>query len=144
MEFYTKYKIDTWPTARWTNFSYKEIACSHCGIVHVNTTSMDMLQRLRNNVGRPLTVSSAYRCEEHPIEKKKIDQGQKPGSHTRGEAFDIKCSHRHTWDILHHAFDIGFSGIGIKQTGEVNGRFVHVDTISGEYHAPRPTVWTYG
>lgn len=139
-----KYETTTWPSDRWSNFGYEEIACSHCGIAFIDTTSMDLLQRLRTNIGSPVVVTSAYRCKEHPIEKTKIDRGQKPGSHTRGEAFDIKCSYDQAWNVLHHAFDLGFSGIGIKQTGDIEGRFVHIDTISGVYHVKRPTVWTYG
>ena len=47
---------------RWPNFTPKEIACRHCGELSINEDFLDKLQRQRSGVGRPIVVSSVYRC----------------------------------------------------------------------------------
>lgn len=73
----------------WPNFGPSELACSHCGSLKVDTEALDKLQAAREEFGLPVTVHSAYRCPQHPIEKKK----QAPGAHATGSAFDAKPSH---------------------------------------------------
>ena len=72
------------------NFAAEELRC-HCPKCNrqvpnlVQQKSLDLLQQLRDKVGRPLSLVSAYRCAEHPVEKRKTT----PGQHNKGTAFDI-------------------------------------------------------
>ena len=46
---------------RWTNFSPAEIACRGSGSLQINHEALDKLQALRDRLGKPLIVRSAYR-----------------------------------------------------------------------------------
>ena len=83
----TSYTADNWPSQRWPNFQQREMICSHSGECRLDPTSMDCLQKLRDTVGVPLPVSSAYRSPDHPVEASK----ERGGSHTLGQAFDGVC-----------------------------------------------------
>lgn len=72
---------------RWVNFSPAELACSHCGAVKVDTLAMDHLQDARSQYGAAISIASAYRCPQHPIEAAKSNR-RRAGSHTTGSAFD--------------------------------------------------------
>ena len=53
------------------NFSPEEFACKHCGKQGISLDLVSKLQQLRTKVDMPLKISSGYRCDDHPIEKKK-------------------------------------------------------------------------
>ena len=133
-----EYTSDNWPSARWPNFVIHEVSCTHCEQTVLDPTAMDKLQRLRDQVG-PISLTSAYRCPDHPVESAK----KAPGSHSLGKAFDLPCRGELAYAILQAALSIGFSGIGIAQSGE--NRFIHLDCIDhlDQYHSPRPTIWSY-
>lgn len=80
-EHWSEVNQEEWP---WFHFSARELACTHCGKLVLDTNAMDRLQAVRLIYGRPIYVASAYRCPNHPIEAAK-DQ---PGAHSRGAAFD--------------------------------------------------------
>ena len=135
-----EYTISTWDRDRWPNFSFDEVKCSHTGFCFIDPDVMDKLQEIRYEVG-PITISSAYRAAAHPAEAKKV----RPGSHPTGKAFDIVCCLGEAHDILYWAMRLGFTGIGVKQHGPMDKRFLHLDFIETEdnFHAPRPTLWSY-
>ena len=135
----TLYTADNWPTERWPNFAQREMICSHSGECLLDPISMDCLQKLRDTVGWPLPVSSAYRSPDHPVEIAK----ERGGSHTLGQAFDIVCRGATAYRVIASARNCGFTGIGVKQSGE--GRFIHLDTIThlDDFPAERPTIWSY-
>lgn len=91
---------------------------------------IEKVQALRTIYGKPLVLSSAYRCPEHPIEAKKAKAGQ----HSKG-AVDIQVAYSAAHEVLRLAFAMGFTGIGVNQKG--NARFIHLDM------RPIPTVWSY-
>tara|TARA_R100000773_G_C4219398_1_gene117991 strand:- start:1606 stop:1917 length:312 start_codon:yes stop_codon:yes gene_type:complete len=103
---------------------------------------MDKLQEMRSKCG-PLRVTSAYRSPSHTIEAEKIKKSGKGGAHTTGRAIDIACDREKAYNILGVAMELGFTGIGVKQSGD--GRFLHLDIIDAEddFHVPRPTIWSY-
>jgi zinc D-Ala-D-Ala carboxypeptidase len=130
---------ETWPTDRWPNFSLKEMTCSHTGLCFLDEESMDALQYTRTDCGFPFRITSAYRHESHPVEKKK----DRPGAHTTGKAFDIKIQGEDALLLICRAVRRGFTGVGVMQHGS-DGRFVHIDHLDAdEFHAPRPWIWTY-
>lgn len=121
---------------RWPNFSRDEFACKCCGKAPMDPAFMDMLQSLRHEFGKPMPISSGYRCPDH---NSRVSSTGHNGPHTTGQAADIAVSRRDAYEMLQHAVRI-FTGIGIQQKG--NGRFIHLDMVDSSNH-PRPTIWSY-
>jgi uncharacterized protein YcbK (DUF882 family) len=120
--------------SKYPNFKAEEFNCSHCGVNAMKPEFMSKLQALRTAYGKPMTITSGYRCPQHPIEAKKI----KPGAHSSGCACDIAVNGQDAYKLLKLAFVAGFTGIGVNQ--KTSGRFIHLDTLE---EAPRPNVWSY-
>lgn len=121
----------------YKNFSEGEFSCRHCGKNEMKPEFMEKLQHLRTVYNKPMTVSSGYRCAQHPIEAAKTE----PGAHTTGMAADIAVQGAEAHRLLQLALEFGFTGIGVQQKG--GGRFIHLDTIPAAPEFPRPTVWSY-
>ena len=121
------------------NFSNKELACSCCGDNKMNKETLIALQRLRDAIGKPMSLSSAYRC---PVHNDKVSSTGKEGPHTTGKAIDILCSGKFAYEILSCAMIRSsiWKGIGISQKGKHSSRFIHLDTIDSDN---RPWVWSY-
>nr|VFJ90875.1 MAG: Peptidase M15 [Candidatus Kentron sp. LFY] len=119
-------------------FSSAEMACSHCGEDHMDSAFMNKLTQLREAYGAPMTISSGYRCEDHPIEAKKT----RPGAHASGRAADIAVDRADALGVLKIALESKmFTGVGIAQKG--SGRFIHLDDLDEDSGFPRPTIWSY-
>jgi zinc D-Ala-D-Ala carboxypeptidase len=118
-------------------FSSEEMKCSHTGLEKMDAGFMELLTELRAAYAKPMRVTSAYRDPTHPIEAKK----SKPGAHTTGKAVDIAVARGEAYELMHLAFAMGFTGIGVQQKGD--GRFIHLDNMTEEDGFPRPTVWSY-
>jgi zinc D-Ala-D-Ala carboxypeptidase len=116
------------------NFTLAEFNCSHCGKNEMKQEFMDKLQALRIEYGKPMRITSGYRCPQHPIEAKKAA----PGAHASGCACDIGVDGADAYRLLGLALKAGFTGIGVQQKG--TGRFIHLDTLKSGL---RPTVWSY-
>ena len=52
-------------------FSMDELKCQHCGEQGMDGEFMTKVEALRHDLGFPFTVTSAYRCKDHIIERKK-------------------------------------------------------------------------
>lgn len=115
----------------YPNFEEHEFRCRHCGKANMVPEFMERLQALRTIYGRSLTVSSGYRCENHPVEKAKPS----PGMHATGKAADLAVVGGDALDVLKIALDLGFKGVGVQQKG--NGRFIHLDMRE------QPAIWSY-
>ena len=125
--------IEDW--SRYPNFSRDEFACSHCNEEDMDSDFMDALQELRTKYGKPMTITSGYRCPAHPIEARK----SKPGSHASGCAADIGCSRAAAVEILRLALNGPFTGFGVQQKG--SGRFLHLDNLTT--NRAGQTIWSY-
>jgi uncharacterized protein YcbK (DUF882 family) len=124
------------------NFSRSEFACQHCGRAEMDDDFMWRLQDLRSSYGKPMRITSGYRCPEHPIEAAKA----KPGTHATGRAVDVAVSHGQAYALLRLAMRMGFTGVGIQQKGD--GRFIHLDDITPKEDFDgkkfvRPMIWSY-
>ncbi len=120
--------------SRYPNFKADEFKCSHCGDNEIKEELLDKLQALRSRYGKPMRITSGYRCPRHPIEAAK----SAPGPHSSGLACDVGVEGADAHKLLGLALDAGFKGIGVQQKGA--GRFLHLDLLN----APnRPTVWSY-
>lgn len=118
------------------NFSDDELRCKcGCGKLNPNphfSKFMDKVQRLRSLYGKPLGVSSAYRCLDHPVEIRK----KRAGMHSIA-AIDLKVTSTDAYELLSLALKLGFTGIGINQKGSHSERFLHLD------EREIPTIWSY-
>ena len=121
------------------NFSESELACSCCGKNEMTQETVDALQALRESIGKPLRLSSAYRCPKH---NSKVSSTGKTGPHTTGKAIDIVCSVKEAWELLSFAMIRSkiWKGIGVSQKGKHESRFIHLDTIEADN---RPWIWSY-
>ena len=105
-------------------FSRRELECSRTGYCNMDPDFLARLDNLREMLGRPVRLSSAYRHHSHPAEASK----PAPGWHAKGKAADILCSGEDAYEVVAKAIACGFRGIGIAQTGPHDKRFIHVDT----------------
>lgn len=97
---------------------------------------MVKLVRMRRSLGFPLVISSAYRC---PLHNTKISHTGESGPHTTGKAVDIVAAYERANTIVEYAYKSGdFTGIGIRQSGDVKSRIVHLDDVTGPCR-----LWTY-
>ena len=139
----TRYSEANWPIERWPNFKFLEMACRETGECVLDSIFMDKVQRLRDAVG-PLSISSGYRSPTHSVEQAKVDRGKPLGTHTLGRAIDLNECFEKAFVIVARAEEAGFTGIGIKQHGPVDDRFIHLDDLGqGEFVGMRPTIWSY-
>ena len=104
---------------RWTNFSPAEIACRGTGKLLVNEPALDKLQALRDRLGKPLIVRSAYRSPEH----NRAVGGATRSKHLDGAAFDIAMSNHDPVTFEAAARAVGFLGFGFYP----RSGFMHVD-----------------
>ncbi len=125
---------------RWNfkNFTIKEMRCK-CGQcseesgLEMNFSTMKRLQKLREVCGFPFLIASAYRCDAHPEEAKKVE----PGTHNYGQAVDIQATPAQMDVIEREAKKLGFTGIGRANT------FIHIDDYAGSARITRPAKWYY-
>ncbi len=119
----------------YANFSESEMRCRcGCGRTEMDPDFMTALQMVRNIYGRPMPVTSGYRCLEYDT---RIFGA---GIHTQGKAADISVSGDAAYYLLRTALSSGMAGIGLKQHGAHASRFMHLDTTYGPM---RPRVWSY-
>jgi hypothetical protein len=104
---------------RWTNFSPAEIVCRGTGKLLINEPALDKLKALRDRLGKPLIVCSAYRSPEH----NRAIGGAKRSKHMDGAAFDIAMSNHDPLVFEDAARAVGFLGFGLYP----RSGFIHID-----------------
>jgi hypothetical protein len=122
---------DLW---RWADFSPAEIACRGTGQLKLHPAALDKLQALRDQLGKPLIVRSAYRSPEH----NRAVGGAPRSKHMDGTAFDIAMSNHDPAAFEAAARAIGFLGFGYYP----RSGFMHIDLGParswGQPFPPRP------
>lgn len=125
----------------WPHFSLQELECHcFCGQMHMDQEFMNRLEKLRAAFGKPMRLTSAYRCPAHNAE---VSSTGYSGPHTTGLAVDVAVSGADAHELLTLALQHGFTGIGVAQRGPHNKRFIHIDAITPGPGRPRPGVWSY-
>ena len=119
-------------------FRESEFACRHCNRALMAPAFMDKLHRLRMDYGKPMTITSGYRCPDHPAESSKADG---PGAHAHGRAADVAVSGAEAFQVVRLALAAGFTGIGVAQKGA--SRFIHLDDMPDGLRIVRPMIWSY-
>ena len=116
------------------NFPVEELRC-HCpacqgGYPHqIGLDALEALQRVRDRFGKPMVLTSAYRCRRHPEEARK----PQPGRHNQGLAFDVLIPWgRDRMRLVKIALEEGFRGFGFANT------FLHID-----FRPEELTSWPY-
>ena len=125
-------------TWRFPNFTRDEFACGcGCGFDDIDPLLVSTLQRLRDEVQRPVVVNSGCRCRSHNAAVKGAPQSQ----HMQGKAADIKIdgmTSREIFDTLRRLYLDGELYVGYVYA--INGRSVHVDVRAPQSQVVRR--WT--
>lgn len=125
------------------NFKSTEFDCHGkgcCTETLVDQKLVGYVQKIRDHFGKPVNISSGYRCVTH---NKNIG-GATGSRHAKGQAADIYINGVQPIEIARYAEQIGILGIGLYETDK-DGHFVHVDTRStksfwyGQSEEPRTT-----
>lgn len=136
-------------------FTWHEVRCRHCfklppiKVLQSNAFKVmsSLADGIRVAINRPLVVSSWWRCAKHPIEAAKAE----PGVHYYGLAMDVIISGKDVAKAIRfimaqdNPYVIGRFGLGLRQFGPHDTRFLHFD-IAGNRHRwsdMRPWIWTY-
>ena len=119
--------------SKWEYFSVEEMMCPcGCGKADMNDSFMYKLVRVREELGKPMVVTSGYRCEEY---NEKIG-GVKNSAHTKGRAADISITGMEEVDqvrLLEYAIHFNIRGLGIN---DKKSHFIHLDDT-------RSRLWSY-
>ncbi len=107
------------PLWRWANFSPEEIACRGDGTIRIDEVALDKLQALREKLGVPLIVHSAYRS---PGYNRQVG-GAEHSMHLQGAAFDISMTNHDPECFEKAARAVGFTGFGFYP----RQNFMHID-----------------
>jgi zinc D-Ala-D-Ala carboxypeptidase len=111
------------------NFNSKELRCRCCGVALVDHHLIYKLQHARDLYGKPMRITSGYRCKKH----NRAVGGVPNSYHTQGKAADVSCP-AEDWDDMVAAF----KEAGFERMGFYRGQgFIHVDV--GE--SPSPAHW---
>jgi zinc D-Ala-D-Ala carboxypeptidase len=105
---------------RWKSFSPREIACKGTGSILVNEDALDRLQKLRDTLGVPVILVSAYRSPEH---NRRVG-GATRSKHMEGVAFDVNMTNHNPAEFERAARAVGFTGFGYYP----RSGFMHIDT----------------
>jgi uncharacterized protein YcbK (DUF882 family) len=109
------------------NFKSTEFQCKCCKQLPqegMNPHLIELLQDIRDAIGKSISITSGYRCQKHNQKVK----GAKLSQHVLGNASDIQVSGMSAADVhkflLEH-FDDRIGGLGKYPT------FTHVDCRTG-------------
>lgn len=123
-EHYSEVPTFAW---RWKNFSPKEVACRGTGQLIVDEYSMDCLQALRDLLGKPIYLNSAFRSEYWNARVK----GAKHSQHLKAKAYDCRMRNHEPYQFIAAAQKCGFTSFGhYPEQG-----FLHIDTRE------KPALW---
>ncbi len=100
-------------------FNLSEFACPCCNLVMLHPKLLGKLVKLRKILERPIHITSGYRCPKynHQI------GGVINSYHRIGLAADIKVKDINLIELLGHAEDVDFGGIGFYE----KKNFLHLD-----------------
>jgi uncharacterized protein YcbK (DUF882 family) len=113
-------------------FTRKEFACKCCDVYQIDAKLARALDELRRLFGKPIVLTSGYRCEKH----NEAVGGKQTSYHLTGQAADIALNYSEfecalLLDIIKNDMSYVLKGVGIAK------HFVHVDVRS------RATHWSY-
>jgi hypothetical protein len=108
--------------------------CGHIDCDHrsVSQEHLDRIQKVREALNHPLTVTSGGRCPFHADEKRRT----KPADHQNRVGIDLACSGSTRGNIVQAGIEAGCNAIGVAKT------FVH---LGYRENLPKGhlTMWVY-
>ena len=111
-------KTQLTPNFNITEFHCKGTTCGCTETLHDPALS-SYLQQIRDHFGKPVHITSGYRCEKHNAATANAASRSR---HTMGQAADFTISGVKPAEIAKFAESIGVLGIGLYDN------FVHIDT----------------
>jgi len=93
------------------------------GIAVVHPELVEKLQLLRDEVGRPVKITSGYRCPAYNT----VIGGVVNSQHKLGRAADVYVAGMTPGEVAEVAEEIGFRGIGVY----ASRNFTHLDVRDG-------------
>ena len=118
------------------HFSEAELRCKCCLVNEMRWSFLEKLESIRVAFGKPMRLSSAYRCPSHNAI---ISRTGETGPHTTGHAVDIITSGADVIRLVELALTAGMQGLGFSQKGPHGSRFLHIDDLEKN----RPWIWSY-
>ncbi len=120
---------------RWPHFSPTELQDPTDGSLLIVPAFLDQLEGLRDDLGFPLIITSAYRNPSH--DKAVGGAGLATSPHVLGLAVDlgIASGDPKAYQVVKAAFLRGFPGI------EATPTHLHLDWAESHPAAPRPLFW---
>jgi len=109
--------VKQWP---YRYFTPRELASKGDGSLLVDHDAIARLDRMRDMIGKPFIITSAYR---DPLHNARVG-GAPQSYHKRGKAFDISLRGHNVDQMKRAAERVGFGGIAVSRRGS----FIHVDT----------------
>ena len=125
------------------NFQFREFDCQGkgcCSTTIIDEKLVEYVQRIRDHFGKPVTITSPYRCEVH---NRRVG-GATKSYHMQGKAADIVVQGIPPREVAKYAESIGILGIGLYESSQ-DGYFTHIDTRTtksfwyGQNEIPRTT-----
>ena len=120
---------------RWEVFSEDVLRCKGTGEINMDEGFMKRLIALRKELDQHMHIISGYRHMAY----NDVIGGNRDSPHLKGKAVDVACHGKKAYNIIRLAIEHGFMGLGIKQHGSKEDRFVHLDMDS----YTSPTIWSY-
>ena len=94
-----------------------------CTTILIDDKLVEFLEQIRQHFGQPITITSAYRCENY----NRSIGGATGSRHSKGQAADIVVKGVSPREVAKYAESIGVLGIGLYET-DSDGYFTHIDT----------------
>ena len=123
----------------WIYFTEQELACKGTDECDMHPEFMDKLIAVREDYNEPMIITSGYR---HLAYNDTIG-GAKNSPHLYGRAVDIKVAGGDALRLIKMALRHGMTGVGVKQRGDHDRRFIHLDDMPQSDTHPRPWIWSY-
>ena len=123
----------------WIYFTEEELACKGTDECDMHPEFMDKLIAVREDYNQPMIITSGYR---HLAYNDTIG-GAKNSPHLYGRAVDIKVAGGDALRLIKMALRHGMTGVGVKQRGDHDRRFIHLDDMPQSDTHPRPWIWSY-
>lgn len=110
-----------------SHFNTREFRCNHCRELMIHYDLVLALERLRAEIGKPLIITSGYRCQAH----NRAIGGVKSSGHTKGYAADIALPSGFTMKLFRDTIWRTRKDTGIVRVGSYDGyqgkhNFCHV------------------
>ena len=123
----------------WIYFTEQELACKGTDECDMHPEFMEKLIAVREDYNQPMIITSGYR---HLAYNDTIG-GAKNSPHLYGRAVDVKVAGGDALRLIGVALRHGMRGIGVKQRGDHDRRFIHLDDMPQSDTHPRPWIWSY-